>query len=235
MKLIVLTGEAKSGKTHALELLKKVNDGTIEYFEDDMINCMAIPELLKRKERLGVVVVPSYNQRVNHVSAADFISPHDIFVISKEIGKYYLHSYLDPGEKLNWTEAFNWLRYNSTAEEKPKIVDEFFSYIVSRNPSIVIKKYGVDFHSGGGALTLSPEYVGCWEVGEHTKTHDYGWTITGEVVEDYYYWVNKFSAEHPKLGKVWGDFEDEVFADSEEGFNDFYSNFPPEDWDYGDI
>jgi hypothetical protein len=40
-------------------------------------------------------------------------------------------------EKLDWTEAFNWLKSNSvgteltasTTEEKPKIVDEFFNYI----------------------------------------------------------------------------------------------------------
>jgi len=129
MKLIVLTGEAKSGKTHALELLKKANDGTIEYFEDDVVNCVVIPELLKRKERLGVVVVPSYNQRVNHVSAADFISPHDIFVISSEKRNFYIHSCLDPEEKLDWTEAFRWLKSKTTTEEKPEIVDEFFNYI----------------------------------------------------------------------------------------------------------
>lgn len=131
MKLIVLTGEAKSGKTHALELLKKANDGTVEYFEDDVVNCMVIPELLKRKERLGVVVVPSYNQRVNHVSAADFISPCNIFVISNNsfMEEFYVNRCLDPEGKLNWTEAFHWLKSDSSIKEKPEIVDEFFSYI----------------------------------------------------------------------------------------------------------
>jgi hypothetical protein len=34
---------------------------------------------------------------------------------------------------------------------------------------------------------------------------------------------------------VWGNFEDTVFADSEEGYNHFIENHPPESWDYWDI
>lgn len=30
-------------------------------------------------------------------------------------------------------------------------------------------------------------------------------------------------------------FEGEVFADSEEGYNHFYTNHQPSAWDYGDI
>ena len=62
-----------------------------------------------------------------------------------------------------------------------------------------------------------------------------GWTITGEVHEDYYEWVNAFEATHPVFGRVWGDYEDVVNADSEEGFNNFYRNHPPTEWDYADI
>lgn len=36
-------------------------------------------------------------------------------------------------------------------------------------------------------------------------------------------------------GKVWGDFEYIVYADSEEAYEDFYKNHPPEEWDYWDI
>jgi len=102
------------------------------------------------------------------------------------------------------------------------------------------KKFGIDFDSKGGALTLSPEDVGYWDVGsgeirEYSKTHKNGWTISARVYEDHFRWVNEFKAEHPELGRVCGDFEFHVFADSEEGYQDFYFNFPPRPWDYKDI
>lgn len=104
---------------------------------------------------------------------------------------------------------------------------------------MITKKFGVDFNSSGGALTLYSNEVmsGNQPVREepYTKTHDDGWTITARVYEDYYYWINDFEAVHPKFGKVWGDFEHEVYADSEEGFKDFYEKHTPEEWDYGDI
>jgi len=68
-----------------------------------------------------------------------------------------------------------------------------------------------------------------------TKTHSDGWTIIGRVCEDYYTWVNYFRAEHPYWGRVWGDFEIEVFADFEQGYNDFIKNHAPEEWNYWDI
>ena len=90
----------------------------------------------------------------------------------------------------------------------------------------VVKTFGEDFYSYGGALTLDPEYLGASE---------HGWSIEGEIHEDYYTWVNEFEAKHPTLGRVWGDFEGQVFADSEEAFKDFYENHPPDAWDYRDI
>jgi tRNA uridine 5-carbamoylmethylation protein Kti12 len=54
MRLIVLTGEAKVGKTNALKLLEKINDGTINYFQDD-IRVSDLLELTLRDEKLGVV------------------------------------------------------------------------------------------------------------------------------------------------------------------------------------
>ena len=101
---------------------------------------------------------------------------------------------------------------------------------------MITKKFGIDFYSSGGALTLSPGDVSNGEgVGEDSKTHENGWTISGDIYEDYYSWVNKFEAVHPELGRVWGDFEDEVYAESEAGYQDFYENFSPEAWDYQDI
>lgn len=76
------------------------------------------------------------------------------------------------------------------------------------------------------AYTLNPD-----DIGKHAS----GWEISGEIIRDYYEWVNQFKAEHPTYGKVYGDFEDVVFADSNEGFRHFFENHPPCAWDYGDI
>ena len=74
-----------------------------------------------------------------------------------------------------------------------------------------------------------------YEVGEFSYTHESAWTIKGVICEDYYYWVNYFEASHPTFGKVWGNFEDEVFADSEEAFAHFIEHHAPNEWDYWDI
>lgn len=101
-----------------------------------------------------------------------------------------------------------------------------------------IKKFGVDFNSSGGALTLpisavsdDPNAIG----GIHKRTHDSGWTIKGEVIEDYFTWVNYFEATHPKFGWVKGNFESEVTAKSKAAFDHFWKNHEPYAWDYGDI
>lgn len=76
------------------------------------------------------------------------------------------------------------------------------------------------------ARTLDPEDLG-------TKAS--GWVITGKICDDYYQWVRDFEAVHAAYGRVWGSFEDIVYADSEEGFNHFYENHHPHEWDYWDI
>lgn len=76
------------------------------------------------------------------------------------------------------------------------------------------------------AYTLSPG-----EIGEH----DDGWVITGQVHEDWYEWVNEFEAIHPVFGRVWGDFESVVYADSKDGFDHFFEHHTPQEWDYWDI
>lgn len=102
---------------------------------------------------------------------------------------------------------------------------------------MITKKFGEDFNSDGGALTLRTFEVteGKEEGGFHKRTHPDGWIIEGEIHEDYFVWVNDFKASHPKFGKVWGNFEDKVYADSEEGFKDFFEKHRPNAWDYGDI
>ena len=85
------------------------------------------------------------------------------------------------------------------------------------------KEYNITGHD---AHTLEPKCIGA---------NESGWTIKGEVHEDYYEWVNEFEAVHPTYGKVWGNFESVVYADTEEGFNHFIENHPPTEWDYWDI
>lgn len=102
---------------------------------------------------------------------------------------------------------------------------------------MVTKKFGIDFHSGGGALTLLTSAVtdSGAESGIHERTHESGWTIKGEIHEDYYTWVNDFEATHPKYGRVAGNFENEITAESEEAFEHFWAHHEPEAWDYQDI
>jgi hypothetical protein len=95
-----------------------------------------------------------------------------------------------------------------------------------KDKTMITKKAGKDYPYDNLALTLPKEAIG---------KHDDGWTITGKVHEDYYEWVNEFDAQHKELGHVWGDFEDEVFADSEEAFASFYAKHGPAAWDYLDI
>ena len=103
---------------------------------------------------------------------------------------------------------------------------------------MVTKTFGIDFDSLGGALTLRVQEVSTVDEesgGMHERTHLSGWTIKGEIKEDYYVWVNEFEAKHPWYGRVWGNFEEKVYADSEEGFKHFWENHEPYTWDYGDI
>jgi len=107
---------------------------------------------------------------------------------------------------------------------------------------IVKKFFGVDFDSEGGALTLCPGEVYEGDVKgriftpkKYTRTHPDGWTISGVVYSDWRDWVNEFEASHPVYGRVWGNFQNEVYADSEEGFAHFYENHKPDAWDYSEI
>ncbi len=103
--------------------------------------------------------------------------------------------------------------------------------------SKVTKRFGVDFNSPGGALTLSVSAVSKSDVssGEHSLKHRSGWTIKGEVHEDYFTWVNSFEAKHAKYGRVWGNFEHEVYATSNKAFVHFWKHHEPNAWDYWDI
>jgi len=89
------------------------------------------------------------------------------------------------------------------------------------------QKFKIDFDiQGHEAHTLNPACIG---------THEDGWTIEGQIHDDYYKWVNYFEASHPTHGRVWGDFERTVFATSKEAYNHFIEHHFPESWDYWDI
>lgn len=77
------------------------------------------------------------------------------------------------------------------------------------------------------ARTLTPG-----DLGFHEKS---GWTVTGDICEDYYEWVNDFEATHPVYGKIEGDFETEVTAESQKALDHFLEHHPYDEWDYWDI
>jgi hypothetical protein len=82
-----------------------------------------------------------------------------------------------------------------------------------------------DFNSM--ARTLDPG-----DLGFHEKD---GWTIEGEVVEDWYEWVNDFTAFHPVYGRIEGNFETEVTAETQLALDHFLHHHPFIEWDYYDI
>ncbi len=90
----------------------------------------------------------------------------------------------------------------------------------------------------GRAHTLSVSFVkGRYNrsLGVYSRTHADGWVISGAIHEEWYEWVNGFKAIHPVFGRVWGDFERWVYADSKEGLEAFCAAYPYENWDYDDI
>lgn len=68
-----------------------------------------------------------------------------------------------------------------------------------------------------------------------SRLHEDGWLISGFVTEDWFLWVNNFDATHEVYGRVWGNFENKVFADSEAGYKHFILHHPPQAWCYEDI
>ena len=67
------------------------------------------------------------------------------------------------------------------------------------------------------------------------RTHSSGWTIEGYIKEDWYIWIDIFTAYHPLYGKIEGDLNKEIIADSEEAYNHFIKNHPFKYWCPGDI
>ena len=56
-----------------------------------------------------------------------------------------------------------------------------------------------------------------------------------QLVEDWAFWINAFTAYHEKYGYIYGDFEKEVYSENDESIIDFIFDHPHEVWDYWDI
>jgi len=55
-----------------------------------------------------------------------------------------------------------------------------------------------------------------------------GWAIQGTIVQgETMDWVESFEASHPLYGDIWGNFNSNVYAETEEAFQDFYTNHTP--------
>lgn len=76
------------------------------------------------------------------------------------------------------------------------------------------------------ARTLDPSDLGY---------QDSGWIIEGEVMEDWYEWVNDFEAFHPDYGVVSGNYETSITGYSQEAVDHFMKHHPAYEWDYWDI
>jgi hypothetical protein len=93
---------------------------------------------------------------------------------------------------------------------------------MSRKPYQIVFNY-----TGHDANTLDAT-----DIGNHLPPD--GWNVEGEVHEDYYEWVNEFSATK-RNWKVWGDFEKIVYATNKKAYEDFIKYHPAHEWDYWDI
>jgi len=62
-----------------------------------------------------------------------------------------------------------------------------------------------------------------------------GWTVIGEVHEDYYKWINDFEAYKGKECYVKGDFENIIETSSLKALDVFLSHYTVNEWDYYDI
>lgn len=90
--------------------------------------------------------------------------------------------------------------------------------------------------------TLPLDCVIEYKPGEKVKSGRYqryhkesGWTIDGQLYQDYYCWVEDFKASHPIYGTLEGDFNCEVTASSDEAWHDFLKHHPYDDFCPGDI
>lgn len=69
----------------------------------------------------------------------------------------------------------------------------------------------------------------------HTLEHKDGWTISAIIEYDYYVWIESFRAYHPKYGKIYGDLNNLIKAESIEAYEHFIKYHPIKKFDLHDI
>ena len=69
----------------------------------------------------------------------------------------------------------------------------------------------------------------------HDGVNESGWEIRGRLFVDTFLWVNEFAGQHAQFGVVFGDFEKQVSATSQAGYDHFVKHHPYVEWSYHDI
>jgi len=62
----------------------------------------------------------------------------------------------------------------------------------------------------------------------YKKKHPSGWKISAKINEDYILFISDFKASHPHYGKLYGDYDKIIYAESDEAYNHFIENHPPD-------
>lgn len=73
---------------------------------------------------------------------------------------------------------------------------------------------------------------------QYSRTHKNGWTISGQIVEDYVSWVPFITAFHKNYGIIYGDFSEEIIVVSnnpDKTLFNFLDNNMPLVWTSWDI
>ena len=73
---------------------------------------------------------------------------------------------------------------------------------------------------------------------QYSRTHKNGWTISGQIVEDWVSWVPFITASHKNYGIIYGDFSEEIIVvsdNSDKALFHFLDNNMPLVWTSWDI
>ncbi len=106
------------------------------------------------------------------------------------------------------------------------ITKEHVDYIVSQNLDISFNPWDI---SNKKKLEYYKQY---------SRTHKNGWTISGQIVEDWVSWVPFITAFHKIYGIIYGDFSEEIIVVSDnpdEALFHFLDNNIPLVWTSWDI
>lgn len=134
----------------------------------------------------------------------------------------------DPYSKINWKDLYkSSQKYNSEDFENTKDL-----YVVNVNDI----KFKNKLHNTRTLNVLCVQDSEIPKTGFYIKYHEHtSWTIIGNCIEDWFYWIDDFEAHHPTHGIIFGSFNKNVYAESKECFENFVSSHHYEEWDAGDI